>query len=493
MRGFYRNTDDTWLAGVCGGLAKYFDIDPSIIRVLMALFCFAGWGIILYVVLWIILPAKPLGQYTGKRFYRDMDNKAIGGVASGIADYFAWDIRIVRLVFVAPLILSIFFSAFSWPFFFNGLWFWNVFFHGSVTGTVVFGYFLLWIVLPPSHRDSPRKPQSREPSQPSVHASSAGDSNTPSGESRTVSESIGQPIGVLLRILFFFVAGILIFALLVALMAILFAGAFLWPLGGYFWSSSWQQYYALGSLILFLGLPILGLIIWLMRRAMGAKRGSFALRLTFGTLWIVGLVSLLCLVVSLGNDFRYYENGMVITLPMNSPPKDGRLNVVVSEPALSPNHGWWVENETLNWDFSDDVLKLPFVRIRPLKSPDKSFHVSMLKFSAGKNPEEAKQRAEEVQYTATYKDGTLDLGNGISVLQASKYRLQNVVIQIFIPVGKRISFDSSVKEKLNGIDVYVVNGERWSRRDMRISSRAFRWKTNTDYVMGENGELAQVP
>src|SRR5689334_6451894 len=98
MRSLYRNADDQWVAGVCGGLAKQFDVDPSIIRVLMALFCLSGgWGIILYAILWIILPKKPLGHYTGKRFFRNMNNKIIAGVCSGIAHYFAWDVRIVRL------------------------------------------------------------------------------------------------------------------------------------------------------------------------------------------------------------------------------------------------------------------------------------------------------------------------------------------------------------------------------------------------------------
>ena len=52
-----RSEADKRLAGVCGGIAEYFDFDATLVRigfVLLALF--TGVGILLYVVLWIVLP-----------------------------------------------------------------------------------------------------------------------------------------------------------------------------------------------------------------------------------------------------------------------------------------------------------------------------------------------------------------------------------------------------------------------------------------------------
>lgn len=52
-----RSRDDRWLAGVCGGIAEYFDVDATLIRVLFILFSFAvGGGLIIYIILWIIMP-----------------------------------------------------------------------------------------------------------------------------------------------------------------------------------------------------------------------------------------------------------------------------------------------------------------------------------------------------------------------------------------------------------------------------------------------------
>lgn len=55
-----RSSRDKKLGGVCAGLAEYFDIDPTIVRVvwLLAFLC-AGAGFLVYIVLWIVLPLAP--------------------------------------------------------------------------------------------------------------------------------------------------------------------------------------------------------------------------------------------------------------------------------------------------------------------------------------------------------------------------------------------------------------------------------------------------
>lgn len=53
-----RRSSDKILAGVCGGIADYFDIDPIIVRLLFVLsVIFAGFPIIVYPILWLIMPA----------------------------------------------------------------------------------------------------------------------------------------------------------------------------------------------------------------------------------------------------------------------------------------------------------------------------------------------------------------------------------------------------------------------------------------------------
>jgi len=56
-----RNTDDKIIAGVCSGIADYYDIDPVIVRLIAGMgFLTFGVGPLVYLLLWIILPSKQM-------------------------------------------------------------------------------------------------------------------------------------------------------------------------------------------------------------------------------------------------------------------------------------------------------------------------------------------------------------------------------------------------------------------------------------------------
>ena len=57
MKKLYRDSKNKKLGGVCSGLGDYFNIDPVIIRLAFLLLIFAGGGIA-YLVAWIIVPEK---------------------------------------------------------------------------------------------------------------------------------------------------------------------------------------------------------------------------------------------------------------------------------------------------------------------------------------------------------------------------------------------------------------------------------------------------
>jgi phage shock protein PspC (stress-responsive transcriptional regulator) len=55
-----RSRDDAWLGGVCGGIAKRFGWDVTVIRVLfVASILLPGPQVLLYLVLWLIIPREP--------------------------------------------------------------------------------------------------------------------------------------------------------------------------------------------------------------------------------------------------------------------------------------------------------------------------------------------------------------------------------------------------------------------------------------------------
>jgi len=61
----YKDPHNKIIGGVCSGLADYFDMDPTIVRLIFA-FAFFTWGagLVTYIVLWIVLPRKTFGPFT---------------------------------------------------------------------------------------------------------------------------------------------------------------------------------------------------------------------------------------------------------------------------------------------------------------------------------------------------------------------------------------------------------------------------------------------
>lgn len=523
-RRLYRNTNDRVIGGVCSGIANYLDVDPSIVRLLFAIVTFGGFGfgILAYIILWIVLPEQGLGQYGGKRLYRNPDDRVLGGVAGGLAAYFNKDVKIIRLIFAAPIILKVVLAIISIPFWNNGSFFPDIAF-GSLTGTFVLAYIILWIVLPEANteyqkmemrgeridvnrikqnvQDKAREFGEELKTAANEFSSKVGGYSKERGKqfAREFGQAAGNAgigfghvIGVIFKAFFFFIAGSIAFGLFVALLALLFSGVAWWPFNNFLFTSDWQKMLAWGTVIFFLIVPLVGFITWLVRRIMKIRSGSGYMGWTFGALWTLGWVCVIWLAASITRDFRYFEEGskdMAIAQPTT-----GKLTVGVTAPELNFQGGYgWMNDDRTGWDISEDSLTLSWVNIEVSRSKDSAYHVILWKNAFGSDNQDARSRASRIGYEMTYTDNFLDLGNGFSVGKESKYRGQHVVVEIQVPVGKKIRFDETITEKLNSVEIEFHDnyGRRrnWNRRGVYVRDTDFRWRTNTDYTMGEDGIL----
>ena len=64
VKKLYRSRNEQMLAGVCGGLAEYFGIDPTIVRLLFVATVLLGMGgaVLVYILMMIIVPIDPLRE-----------------------------------------------------------------------------------------------------------------------------------------------------------------------------------------------------------------------------------------------------------------------------------------------------------------------------------------------------------------------------------------------------------------------------------------------
>ena len=129
-----RLPDDGKIAGVCAGLAAYFDADVTVVRLAWVTLSIVPGvligGVIAYVAAWLLTPvAGPQDRRApGSRLARSETDKQIAGVCGGLAEYFGVDATIVRLAAVALAIYP-----------------------GAVIGGVV-AYLIAWFIMPANGR-----------------------------------------------------------------------------------------------------------------------------------------------------------------------------------------------------------------------------------------------------------------------------------------------------------------------------------------------------
>ena len=531
----YRDSSDKFIGGVCSGIAAYLNVDPSIVRILFAIITFGGFGLgfLAYILLWIVLPAKDIENYSGKRLYRNPDDRVIGGVAGGLAAYFNKNSSTIRIIFVAPMALSILFGildGFSWRY--DLEIFPNIIF-SSLSGTFILAYVILWMVLPEARSNYEKMEMRGEKVdlnsiRQNVQGGMDNMKDRMKGWGEEVKESaqnfgakakefantrgktfaaevgetagrggrsLGHAIGVLFKVFFLFIAGTIAFALFVAVIALIFGGIAWWPVNNFLWTSKWQQIYAWSRLIFFLGVPLIGFITWVIRRILRVRSRNSYLGWTFGFLWTLGWVAAILLATSITKDFREYEHSdTAITV---SQPGNGKMIVAVSEPELEYTGRFdWVNDEGEGWDLSNDTLKLSTIRFNIKASPDSLYHVTQKKFSFGDSENEAMRRAEKIHYAVYSRDSVLDLAAGYAIDKDSKFRGQQVEIEIQVPIGKKIRFDQSVNNKLNPAEFRVKRSYRRNRvvgLDFDMDDDYWHnFRSDVDYVMGIDGNLKDV-
>jgi len=534
-RRLYRSDNEKILGGVCGGLANYMGIDPAIMRIIFVLITF-GWGagFLLYIILWVVLPTKTLPPAARKRLYRNADDKVIAGVASGLAAYFHIEVWIPRLIFSLPIILSILTSIL------RHIWFdWDnpAFITGGFGGTLFISYIILWIILPEavsaseklemrgekvdlesikntikSDLDSFAKKASNvgadmkstfQRTGEQVKQSTQNFASEAYPAARRTGSGIARAIGVLFKAFFLFIAGLIAFCLIMVLISLVFRGPGILTIKNYILSGFWQNFLAWASFFLFLVVPVIGLLVWLIRRITGVRSRQHYLRYSFLTLWVIGLFCTIALAGVIMNNFRSRQHvEEELTL---SPPAHNKLIVKALEGKHDYFDGDWFFD--FDWDrdhpfynLNEDSFILNTVRINLVKSEDSGYHVRLLKFSHGRDGRTARQLAEQIQFKVQQTDSILYLPHGFNVSRDQKFRNQQVLVVVSIPVGKRIYVSHTVDQySWFNVDVHRSH-VRWNRHkkdwdddwerewddDIDIGSQ-YGWSKDEDYTMTDDG------
>ncbi len=514
-RRLYRDENHKVIAGVCSGIANYFGIDPVIIRILF-LVTF-GVTFVPYLILWVAVPssASTVIGSRRRRLFRDPEDKMIAGVCSGLAQYFSINAWIPRALFLIPF--------FSFVFRFNhwGWWDFPNILSLSFSPGSIFVYIILWLVIPEAKSTADKLEMKGEKvdlnnikttiqgdiegfkdraqqfgSEMKVKAQEFGETIGKRGRqltseaeavTRRSRRGLGDVIALIAKIFAYFILGCILFAVVVALFSLGVAFTSLLPAKDYLIRNGWQNFFAWGTLILFIWVPVVGIITWIIRR-LAKKRGNRQfIRFAFISLWMAGVICLIGLIASLRNDFRYRNYPIEQNMPLANP-NINKLEIKSFPTGRYYNHNWFRLEPFASFD--EDTVYVRNIRVRIVKSNKDSFDVKMVELANGRSKQESEQYASSIKYAITQKDTTLLLDKGIAITQNEKFRNQQVIITISVPVGKRIFIDENVGfgHWDNNLHVHFgIDNDDYYDWENNEDPKSYDWNANVEYIMTAKG------
>ena len=319
-------------------------------------FFLIGVNILAYLILWIAVPSSSVKEVGGvrKRLFRDIDKKIIGGVAAGLSKYFGIQVWIVRILFLIPFIRFVvnfrhmhLFQFWDAPDFPN-------FLDITFSPGAVFIYIVLWLVLPEAKTSADKLEMvgekvdlnsikntiqndmegfskraqswgsdlynrnkgtnnSNESNQTNNEGTAASNNNEDANKSSENHKStenrkgflyfIGRIITLCIKGFVYFILAIVGISLLATLFGIGVAATALLPLKNFILDDGAQTWSVIGAILLFVWVPIIGIVTAVIRKFAGLKKANVWVRSSFIALWIVGWVVLFYFNRS-GNNFE---------------------------------------------------------------------------------------------------------------------------------------------------------------------------------------------
>jgi len=455
----YRDNKKKILGGICAGIANYLHIDSVWIRIIMICLLLGTGGIfiIVYLILWIVLPSADLEENPSvKKLFRDADKKVVGGVSAGIASFFHTDTSLVRILFVVAT-------------FFSGM------------GLVA--YIILWIVLPTAKTITEKMQMEGEAFTLSNIESSAkkarsekkSDDETiltkiilfPFRAFATLISALAKFIGPVFTVfmniirlalgLVFTLTGVLFFiALLLALGVILGIFAFPhWNLVGD-WAVVYSSfpYEAVRNTIntwpvffLFLMLFIPAIFIIMLGGSILINRSLFNKTIGFSLLGIF-ILSIILVAVSLPTIiYSFREEG---TYPVENTFKSSRKNIILKV------------NDIGMEDYDFVTLTLKSYKKEDIKLIEK--------FTAqGPSRRVASENAKMVDYNVVLKDSILEFDMGLNFKPNAIFRAQRLDMELYVPEDKTVILDKTMGSLIGNYEIresLTYDEQKWQFTDM---------------------------
>jgi phage shock protein PspC (stress-responsive transcriptional regulator) len=387
---------------------------------------------------------------TAKKLFRDPDDRLIGGVASGISSYFGIDTIWLRLFFVIALFIGFGFLL----------------------------YIILWVVMAEAKTSSDKLQMKGDP----VNINNI--SKTFRDEADKVSENLkknghqygkkaetafeaffsfllhvfkgffkvlGKVFGVIFLIVgTFWLVGLI--GMLVGsetIFSITSDGVFSFEAKEFFdliFISENQYHMAIIGIVITVGLPILMLIyagvklLFKVKTHTGVGIGLFIL-------WVIGIFMCAMVGIRMGTELTNDESISTVEII-----KDNVEDFYLSANTVENPGKGILEDRYSIISLDEDSIYQNYVRLYIHKSKSDSVELKIVKSSNGKSIKDATNNAKMISYSYSIKDSSIFLENYLATIKENKIRGQQVQVKLYLPVGKSIYLDKSLKRIIHDID-----------------------------------------
>ncbi len=195
------------------------------------------------------------------------------------------------------------------------------------------------------------------------------------------------------------------------------------------------------NLLFVVGIPLVAIIINIVRLVWRRKMGR-GWKTSLAVLWLVNLVSFVAVGGTLAQEF-VVETEVEQLLPLESSAETITLSYFEREDNKNDHH----------FHFGTTDIQLPGAAIRYAikKSNDQSWKLNQIVSSRGKRVADAKDLAFEIKVPIQIKEGRISSPKEIPFSELSKWRNQEITLELMVPVGKYIRIDKNVYRSIKGI------------------------------------------
>ena len=408
---------------------------------------------------------------SGKKLFRDGDDKFLGGVASGISHYFNIDTIWIRLLFLITTLAGV--------------------------GIGILVYIILWILLPEAKTTAEKLQMEGEPvnidniekkireeftnvseklkdgaSEFSEKINQTFSAKTKKNNGlQDFLNTIGKIIATLFRVIGKFIGVIFVFIGAAAILSLIIGGFSVGSLEflnidsnfisypEFFYDAALPRWLLSISLFILMGIPFLVLLVLGLRMlSSSVKQFSKAASITLLGIWFIALLAILFTGIEFGathaNYGKYVEKNT-----LNITKKDTLVLKIQNDDAIYYQHNLRRTSErrqvvidTKQLAYSNDI------RLDVKKSTSDSAYIIVQKESNGKNSMKARLNAKKIQYKYALQDNELILDAFFLSHLKNIFKEEKIDITIFIPENTTIYFDNSVRNFLNDVknetDIY---------------------------------------